>query len=88
MVNSQKNDVMDIIIVKKEGKYKEKVLLIASKKKLKDILNKTELAIANQIFKNSGIADLSSPKEKMLIVLLDSKNSEKNRKYGASYAKV
>ena len=75
---------MDIIISKKEGKYKDKVLLIDSKKKLKDILNKTELAIANQIFKNSGIADLSSPKGKRLIVLLDSKNSEKNRKYGAS----
>ena len=74
---------MDIILTLKEGKLKDKVLLIDSKKKLKSFLNKNELAFANEALKSSRIVDLSSPEGKRFVVLLYLKEPEKNRRYGA-----
>ncbi len=75
---------MNISLSKNEKAKGDQIILVDDKNKAKSILSKDELKVFSKSLKaDSKIINLSSLGEAKFLVLLDSKNSEANRKLGS-----
>ena len=76
---------MELVLEKEVGKSAHQIIIVDSKKELKNKLNAKEYKAAIAKLKKHSLVDISAFNEQKFVVLLNEKNQEKNRKLGAEF---
>ena len=76
---------MELVLKKEAGQSGDQIIIVDSKKELKNKLNAKEYKAANAQLKKDSLVDISAFNEQKFVVLLNGKNQEKNRKLGAEF---
>ncbi len=74
---------MELVLEKEDVEKGNKIIVIDSKKVLKNKLNDKEYKFVVNKLKTNCLVDLSVPDEHKYVAMLNAKNQEKNRKLGA-----
>ena len=76
---------MELVLKKEAGQSGDQIIIVDSKKELKNKLNAKEYKAANAQLKKDSLVDISAFNEQKFVVLLNGKNQEKNRQLGAEF---